>query len=196
MQRVLREAGARHLVGRWFALVLLVLTCFVAAAPAATVKLTPVELKVTTLAKMPEWVQWPTNAFAQADSKLVIAVLGTDPFEGKLQGLTKGARVHGREIELRFHRGTEAPNCHVLFVPATSMARWRELAPTITSSPVLTVGETPDFTKSGGVMALFPDRKGSDRIVFNLGNATKARLTAQARFLQLFKVEKMETAKK
>src|SRR6202163_640117 len=41
-------------------------------------------------------VQWPSNAFAQPDSPIVIGILGEDPFGAVLDRVLAGKKVNGR----------------------------------------------------------------------------------------------------
>lgn len=150
------------------------------------VELTPVEFKALTLAKTPPYIQWPDSAFTGSESNLVIGVLGKDPFGGLLQNLVKGQQIKNRDIVVKvFESPSQFTHCQILFVPAEAQADWLELFKTIDSNGVLTVGETEDFIKSGGIFNLSVKER---KLEINLRNAKKAGLTIDSRLLKIARV--------
>jgi len=153
---------------------------------------TPAQWQATTLSKVGDWVDWPTNVLGKADQKFVIGILGPDPFKGDLGRLTKDTRVRNREVEIRyFGEGDPVVKCHMLFVPTASTGRFKTLASTLATNAVLTVGETDDFTKAGGVMCLQYEKiVPKERMVFNVTNGAKAGLSPQGRLMKILTAEK------
>jgi len=45
-----------------------------------------------------KFVEWPSAAFSQADSPIVIGVLGTDPFGGVLDHLVEDKKIGQRDL--------------------------------------------------------------------------------------------------
>src|SRR5258708_24722692 len=103
-------------------------------------------------------VQWPTTAFAQPDSPIVIGILGEDPFGIVLDRVLAGKRVNGRVFLVkRLKSVVDLKECHVLFVSSSELAHFAEAIHLVKGMPILTIGELPRFAKRGGVIKSRPD---------------------------------------
>src|SRR5581483_5614207 len=76
-----------------------------AAAPAPT----DYQVKAVFLFNFAQFVEWPTNAFANENSPVVIGILGEDPFGGVLDQTVKGERARGRLITTKRFAADEEP---------------------------------------------------------------------------------------
>jgi hypothetical protein len=169
----------------------LVLPTWTSAAPGdqdgKEVEVTPVEFKVEFLKKIPNYVTWPKSASGGTNTNVVIAILGPDPFNGTLEKLIAKSGRSGRTVVVK--TGVEAqamPECHVLFVPEAQQAnwlKWRKLTETTGSEGVLTIGEHPDFLKSGGVLKLLPAKR--QEFEAHLGNARRNGLLLDPRLVRI-----------
>src|ERR1044071_4339823 len=75
------------------------------------------QLKAAFLFNFLQFVEWPADAFASADSPIVLGVLGEDPFGELLDQLVQDAAVSGRRIVVRrYQRSDEIDVCHLLFI--------------------------------------------------------------------------------
>lgn len=114
------------------------------------------ELKAVFLFNFAQFVEWPQEAFDTPESPLHVCVLGQDPFGAQLDVVMQGERIHGRPIVVQRHTQVEsAHDCHVLFVNPGSHEQQLAVLERLKSEPVLTVGETDDFTSAGGVIRFF-----------------------------------------
>ena len=147
----------------------------------------PTELKAVFLFNFAQFVEWPAGAFPNADAPLVIGVLGADPFGKTLDDVLRNERARNRRLALeRYKRLTEIEQCHVLYISKSEQAHMDEILNAFRNKPVLTVAETQDFARDGGIIQLITDRK--VRLRINLKAAKAAGLTISAKMLQLAEV--------
>src|SRR5256885_17263846 len=76
-----------------------------------------------------KFVEWPSAAFAQPDSPIVIGVLGTDPFGNVLDRLVQDKKIGQRRFVVRRYKwGKELKDlkdlrdCKTLFVSSSEQA--------------------------------------------------------------------------
>lgn len=128
-----------------------------------------------------KFVDWPTNAFHDDQSPLVIGVFGNNPFGNKLETAARGKRIRGRTIEVRIVRtAAEAGSTHLLFISSSQERSARECLRTLSQRPVLTVGESSAFPEAGGIITIVRD---SERLRFDISlrssESTGLRISAQ-----------------
>jgi hypothetical protein len=138
-------------------------------------------VKAAYLFNFTKFVEWPAGAFDKA-SAFSICVAGRSPFGPALASTFGGETAAGLPLAARVVNPGEASSCHVLFVPRGIAAApyLREIA----TSPVLTVGEAPDFLAQGGAIN-FVLESGRVRFEINQMAAERARLRVSSRLLQL-----------
>jgi hypothetical protein len=138
-----------------------------------------------------KFVEWPSNAFAQPDSPIVIGILGTDPFGSIIDKIVQDKKIGMRGFVVkRLKWGTdlkELKECKILFVGASEKAHMDELVQIVKGLPILTVGETPGFAERGGVIRFVLE---DNRIRFevNVVAAQQADLTISSRLLTLARI--------
>lgn len=144
-------------------------------------------IKAAFLFHFAQFVEWPEEAFRDANSKLVYCTIGEDPFQGTLDTSFKGKIIGSRSLEVRHLRATEeAQGCHVVFIGEISKRRLSDELASLKGNPVLTVGETEQFVKDNGMIA-FCTEENKIRFEINLEAAQKANLKISARLLALAK---------
>ena len=119
--------------------------CFAAVACAqparAEVPAKDVQVKAAYLYKFAGFVDWPSSAFARADSPLVIGVAGNDELAGQLEQVVVNRSVGGHPLAVRrLRRGDSPAGLHVLYVGGEPGA-WSELLAGTRGQPLLTVGD-------------------------------------------------------
>jgi YfiR/HmsC-like len=140
-------------------------------------------------------VQWPSTSFSQADSPIVIAVLGEDHFGTTLDHVLQGKKIDGRPFVIRRLRSvselvksTGNPReCQILYVTSSAMSRLSEAIQSVRGLPILTIGEMPGFAKSGGMINLVLE---DNRVRFevNVKAAKDADLNISSRLLALARI--------
>jgi len=138
-----------------------------------------------------KFVEWPTSAFAQPDSPIVIGILGTDPFGTIIDQIVQDKKIGARGFVVkRLKWGSEVKDlrdCKILFVSASEKAHMDELLQMVKGLPVLTVGETPGFAERGGVIR-FVLEDNRVRFEVNVEAAHQAELTISSRLLTLARI--------
>src|SRR5688500_8195944 len=75
------------------------------------------KVKAAFLFNFAKFVEWPSNAFASADSPMVIGILGNNPFGDTLKNEIQDRTINERRVEIKEMRSlTEVTNCQVLFI--------------------------------------------------------------------------------
>jgi hypothetical protein len=133
-------------------------------------------------------VQWPTNAFTQADSPIVIGILGEDPFGTVLDRVLAGKKVNGRVFLVkRLKSAPDLKECHIVFVSSSEMTHLAETIHLVKGMPILTIGEIPGFAKRGGIINLvLEDNKVHFEV--NVEAAKEADLNISSRLLALARI--------
>src|ERR1700752_2165736 len=144
-----------------------------------------------------KFVEWPSAAFAQPDSPIVIGILGTDPFGTIIDKIVQDKKVGARGFVVkRLKWGAdlkELSTCKILFVGASERAHIDELVQIVKGLPILTVGETPGFAQHGGVIR-FVLEDNRVRFEVNVEAAHQAALTISSRLLTLARIIQPPTA--
>jgi hypothetical protein len=148
---------------------------------------TEYQVKAAFLFHFAQFVDWPVEAFKQADSPLIYCTLGGDPFHGVLDATLNGKTLGSRALQVRHLRKVaEAPGCHVLFIGAEEEEDIAAGLASLVRSPILTVGEAENFAAAGGMIGFcLEDNK--VRFEINVGAAERANLKISARLLALAK---------
>ena len=153
------------------------------------------ELKAVFLFNFVKFIDWPAPANAGAQDPITIGILGRDPFGAAVKSI-EGKVVRNRKIAIRrFQDMRSLETWDLLFVPATEASAQKDVAEAMKGKPCLTVGETPEFTRQGGIIGFFrQDNK--LRFEINLDTATANGLKVQSQLLKLARVVKAEESEK
>jgi hypothetical protein len=132
------------------------------------------QVKAAFLFNFLKFVEWPPAA---ADSPWVIGVLGRDPFQGAMEDTVRGKIVSGRRVEVRHYaRPEDVKDCNILFIGRADSERMT----TPVQPGMLTVGESPGFLNSGGIINFYLD---DNRVHFEIrpeiAHAAGLRLSSQ-----------------
>jgi YfiR/HmsC-like len=138
-----------------------------------------------------KFVEWPSAAFAQPDSPIVIGVIGTDPFGNVLDHIVEDKKIGPRGFVVkRYKWGKESKDlkaCKILFVSASEKSHIDEILQSVKGLPILTVGETTGFAERGGVIR-FTLEDNRVRLEVNVEAAHQADLNISSRLLTLAKI--------
>ena len=142
------------------------------------------QVKAVFLFNFAQFVEWPTNAFSQAQTPLVIGVLGEDPFGAYLDETVRGEKVNNRSLVVeRYRRAEEIKTCHVLFISRSEADRLAEILANLKGRNILTVGDAESFAERGG-MIRFATEKNKLRLKVNLEAVKAANLTISSKLLR------------
>ena len=169
-----------------------VVGCVVAASSvptgAALTSRQEYRLKAAYLYNFAKFIDWPSDSFPDDASPIILGVLGSDPFGSALDKTLRGKTVRGRSLVLRrFPDVEDAQNCHILFVGRSERGRLAQTLERFHGSAVVTVGETEEFVRVGGIINFFTER---DRLRFeiNVEAAERAGLSISSMLLNLARV--------
>jgi YfiR/HmsC-like len=113
------------------------------------------QVKAAYLYNFAKFVDWPAASFAAAESPLVICSLGDDRLADVLQQTVRGKQVKGRPIEARqVLAAGPFSSCHILLIAFREKDRILAILHSVQGATVLTVGESAEFTRLGGMINL------------------------------------------
>lgn len=142
------------------------------------------QLKAVFLFNFTQFVEWPAQSFADANSPLVIGVLGTDPFGSYLDETVRGETINGRPLTIQRYTTTdEIKNCHVLFISRSETARMMPILNSLKGKSILTVGDADSFSRDGGIIR-FATVANKIRLRIALDAAKTANLTISSKLLR------------
>jgi len=131
------------------------------------------------------FVDWPTQAFTDASSPMVIGVLGKNRFGSDLAQMISGKAIRGHPLQFKECASlADATHCQVLFVSDSEKNHLSKDISALGGDSVLTVSETDNFIAAGGMIDL---RIVNDKMRFDINNsaAKTAGLTISSKLLSL-----------
>jgi hypothetical protein len=145
------------------------------------------EIKAAFVYNFAKFVQWPAAAFEQAQSPVILCLIGQDPFGPALEGL-EHKLAQGHEVQVRRQvRVEDARSCHILFIAQSERTRLRSILRALAGASVLTVSDLDRFAESGGVIGLY-DEDNKVHFSINLDQARRASLQINSQLLKLAKI--------
>lgn len=156
-------------------------------------KATPVvsfeyRLKAAFLYNFAKFAEWPARSFSTSDAPLNFCIAGENPFRGALITAIAGKHIHARPLKITPVAGIKnLKACHVLFVGKMTKRHMARLILATRRRPILTVSESAEFARAGGIIHLKTiDKK--VRFVINLTSARRAGVTFSSKLLRLAKI--------
>jgi hypothetical protein len=139
-------------------------------------------VKAAYLLNFTRYVEWTEFG---ADNALTICVLGTDPFGRILDATLAGRTAQGRPLEVRrVQTAAQAGGCEVVFVSRETWTRNPNTLKALQNAGSLTVGESEQFARAGGVIG-FVILDQTVRFVVNDEARDRAGLRISSRMLSL-----------
>ena len=192
-------AGACHAAGSlWISLCLLIVT-----GAAQNEKPTEYQVKAAYLSNFGRFVEWPGAVEQPAGAAsepagnppadpFNICVLGTDPFGPALDRQLAGENINRAPVApKRIAKVREAAGCRILFIASSEEGRLKAILAGVSNAGILTVGESPNFAKRGGMIQFVLD---GNRVRFevNLAAVQRARLNLSSELTKLAIVVRRE----
>ena len=142
-------------------------------------------VKAAFLYNFAKFVDWPTNAFADADAPLVIGIFGDGSMVQALEQTVKGKSIGNRAIQTRrILDATRINPCQILFVAQSETQQVAQSVAAVGRAPVLLVGESPGFVAAGGAIGFASD-EGRVRFEANTAAAERTGLKISSKLLRL-----------
>ncbi|MFN7138296.1 MAG: YfiR family protein, partial [Limisphaerales bacterium] len=117
------------------------------------------QIKAVFLYNFAQFVSWPEEAFNGKEDPFVIGVIGKDPFGSSLDETVRNERINGRRMEVRRYRSVEeVKGCQILFISASEQPRLFQILDALEGRPTLTVGDTENFARNGGMIRFLSER--------------------------------------
>ena len=168
---------------------LLVALCAAGPLSASEPVSTEYKLKSVLLYKLTRFVEWPEQ-LTRRPGRFKICLLGRDDFGPALQALEK-YQVAGSSIQvLRFKQSEQVDtDCRIVFISASKQPFIKSIIKRLDPYPILTVGESSDFSAQGGMIQFVLENK---KIGFkiNLQKANAGKLKIAAPLLQMSTIVK------
>ena len=150
------------------------------------------QIKAVFLFNFTQFVEWPADAFADAQSPIVIGLLGDDPFGAYLDDTVRGEKVDGRPlVVLRYRTLEDVKACHVLFIGRSEAARVKETLAQLKGRSILTVGDQESFGRQGG-MIRFVTANNRIRLRVNIEAIKAAGLAISSKLLRVAEIATTE----
>jgi hypothetical protein len=146
------------------------------------------EVKAAFLMHFPEFVDWPSEAFPDADTPITIGVYGHDVFGEVLERAVETATVNNRKFVIKRSRRIEDfRTCHILFISKQETGQMVSILAGLKDASVLTVGETEGFAARGGIINFYIE---GNRVRFEINPdaAHRSGLKISSQLLQLGKL--------
>ena len=166
---------------------------FGTAAPPCAAQPSEYAVKAAYLFNFINFTEWPAAALEGATGPFQICLVGGDPFGPAIDEAMRGETVHGHPLTVRRLRVDDPlGECRVVFVPA-SVAAPAAVLRSVRNAPILTVGESEDFWRAGGMLR-FEMQETHVRFDANGRAAEWAGLKLSARLMQVARttIDKME----
>ena len=143
------------------------------------------EVKAAMLYNFATLVEWPASTFRGPGGPLDLCVFGEDPFGDWLEKTFSDRAVHGRLVRIsRYTRIRDLGSCHLMFISDSVSRHLPVILESLWGTPVLTVGEAPDFSAAGG-MIRFHIEDSKVRFELNQDVAARAGLRVDRKLLEL-----------
>lgn len=159
--------------------------CLSPAAEAQSEELTEYQVKAAFIYNFTKFVEWPAEAFGSPGAALRVCVLGENPIGQELMRTVNGKKVDGRDLIVSiFSEAGLAKGCQVLFIGSGERGRTAQVLQNLRGATILTVGESSEFVRAGGIIRFVVD-EGKVRFEVNLAASERARLKISAKLLSL-----------
>jgi hypothetical protein len=182
--RTLTHHPAMHPVRILVASCVLVAAAFSSATTVSAAGPNEYQVKAAFLFNFAKFVVWPANAFPNANTPLVIGVLGQDPFGSYLDDIVRGERVDNRQLSVqRYRSSAEIRDCHVLFISKSESGRLDQIVSTLKNRKLLIVTDADGG--QGGVIIRFVTEGNRIRFKIDAEAAKAAHLNISSKLMRL-----------
>lgn len=147
------------------------------------------EIKAAMIYNIAKFADWPSSTLKNGSSPLVMCVVGGGPFASTLENTVHERTNRSHPIAVRrIEAAAESVSCHMLYVRSADAKRNAELLQAVKTSPVLTVGDAPDFLAWGGIVG-FVSARGKISLEINPAAAKRAGIAISSKLLRLATVK-------
>lgn len=113
------------------------------------------QVKAAYLYNFAKFVEWPAASFTHPDDPVVICAMGDEGLAEVLQQIARGKQAQGRPIAVQLVESIDGLKpCHILMIALRDKARIGPALRNAQSARILTVGQSADFIRLGGMINL------------------------------------------
>lgn len=141
-------------------------------------------VKAVMLYNLPDFTEWPTSKLESSDTKIKACLQGKVPFQKDYRHF-QGRHLKGRTLDIStIAKPEQVTSCHLLVITPTSKKQLASTLESLSGKSVLTVSDSPDFAKSGGMIELTTEDQ-YIRLIINLTAVKAAGLQLHSSLLDL-----------
>jgi hypothetical protein len=147
------------------------------------------QVKAVFLFNFTQFVGWPAAAPANAQTPIVIGILGDDPFGSYLDDTVRGEKVGDRPLIVRHYRRLEdVDDCQILFISRSEAPRFEQISTRLKDRSILTVSDADQSGKRGGIVRFVTE---NDRVKLRISvsSAKIAGLTISSKLLRVAEID-------
>jgi len=142
-------------------------------------------VKAAFLFHFAQLIEWPPESLGDSTRPIVFCTERPDPFRGDLEAAVAGKRINLRAVRVEHVKNSgEARGCQLLFIGKSGLKDTPGILADLGTSPVVTVGEDPNFIQSGGIIG-FNLEDNRIRFEINLTVAQRLRIKISSHLLGL-----------
>lgn len=184
-QEARKERG--RLVVRWIAAAT-ILSLLLSGATAQVRRADEDQVKAAYLYNFAKFVEWPLTSFNRTADPVIICAMGDERFAEILQQTARGKQAQGRPVAVKLVDTIDGLKlCHILMIAYRDKARIEPALRSAQSAGILTVGQSADFIRLGGIINLARSED-SVELEINPRAAEAAGLKISARLLAVSRV--------
>jgi hypothetical protein len=150
------------------------------------------DIKAHFLCLVPLYVYWPKDLLPEVKDRIIIGVLGKDPFDKLLEAAAAGRTVDGKKIVVRrFKTVADFEPCHVVFVaPSTASGDTAEdqlkaLQAKVKSPGPVLIADTEGLAQKGAFIRCYVNEEKKLRFEVNVEAAKRGGIQFKPEFLRL-----------
>lgn len=146
------------------------------------------KVKAVFLFNFTRFIDWPPAAFKTPDAPFIIGIIPAgNSINTYIEESVAGEKMGNHPIIVkRFEDLTEIDDCHLLYIGIADEKQIQEILASMEYQSVLTVGESPDFNKLGGIIR-FHTVKDRIRLEINTEACKAAQLNISSKLLNVAK---------
>lgn len=143
------------------------------------------KVKTALIFKLIKFVSWSDVESYFSKTEFGICVLGGDGFAESLKDL-EGRSIKGKAISVKRYQQSRSigKQCQIVYITSSRKAFLNDILFNLKDKPILTIGDSEDFAKKGGMIRL---KKTNNRFGFeiNLSSVNRSGLMIAAPLLEL-----------
>jgi hypothetical protein len=186
LRKVLHTGFLKSLLYKTGSLLLLLLL-FSTTIDAQKQSATAIKIKSVFLFNFTRFIDWPASSFSSPGAPFVIAIAGDNPFGKYIEETVVGESVGTHPIIVNYvNNENDLLNCHLLYLNYPESARNRQALNSLENRSILTVGESSEFSRWGGIVRFYTEQN-KIRLEINTEAAKEAQLNISSKLLSVAK---------